>query len=248
MPGRRSDQLLMKQPARTNSTCNHPGLPRQRSLGTHNRLSSKPGFARINAFTLIEVLIVVVLISILMSVVVAAFSGVDQRQEFTGYMQRLALRFEMARDKAVQTNREWGVYVSDEGISFAQFDVVNGEWIPQVARPFAGDSYAESLEFSIEVESFEGIEIDAAALFGGQSEGLQVDTSLDGLQGGAGLGAQTNAGPKGEEEFPQLVLFSSGETTPFELTAQPREWETDPIVLHTDGFGRIKIKQPEDSF
>ena len=168
-------------------------------------------------FTLIEVLVVVLLISILMSVVVGTFTGSNRDQVLLGYVERLALRIEMARDRAVQRNQEWGIYVERDGVRFAEFDTVNGEWLEKMERPFKRDPDAEGLEFDAKVESYEALPTSAG--------GLDDDE---------------------EGEIPQIILFSSGEVTPFTLEVQPTEWEAPPWILTSDGFTRTAFERAEE--
>lgn len=161
-------------------------------------------------FTLIEVLVVVVVVSILMSVVVSSFTGVDAEQELRGYAERLALRIELARDKAVQTNREWGVYVDEEGVRFAEYDEINVEWVQRADRPFTQESYSADLTFEAKVE-------DAVTLTAENDDDLP----------------------------PTIVLFSSGETTPFELSIEHKDWQSQPWLLASDGFTRTELTRPE---
>ncbi len=158
-------------------------------------------------FTLIEILVVVLVVSILMGVVIASFSGADREQTLRGYAERLALKIELARDKSLQANREWGVYIDDEGVRFAEFDEVNGEWIPRADKPFSAESYEQALEYEVDVEEFD-------ALLGDE-----------------------------DEDLPDIVLFSSGETTPFTITLAPRDWETQPWALTSDGFTRTDVSR-----
>ena len=153
---------------------------------------------------------VVVLISIIMSVIVGSFTGVDREYEFRGFVQRLATQIEMARDKAVQTNHEWGLYVSREGIEFAEFDPINEEWLKKTLRPFKMDELDGEVIFRAAVENYPG----------------QVDTD--------------------DEDLPTIMLFSSGETTPFEIEIEP-EWSERRWVLSSDGFSRITAEREGDS-
>jgi len=163
-------------------------------------------------FTLIEILVVVIVVSVLMGVVVNSFTGVDREQTLRGYSERLALRIEIARDRALQANREWGLYIDDDGVRFAEFDETNGEWVERTSKPFAGESYDREVRFGIEVEELEGA--------------LRE--------------------PEGEDKnLPDIVLFSSGETTPFEISIDPMQWETTPWLLSSDGFTRTGVARGE---
>ena len=161
-------------------------------------------------FTLIEILVVVIVVGILTSVVIGAFTGSDRRLTLQGYAERLALRIEMARDKALQRNKEWGMYVEDEGVRFAEFDEVNGEWVERTTRPFVDEGFAENLEFRVRVEEF-----DVA------SEDLFAADNRD-----------------DKRKMPSVIIYSSGEVTPFDLTVTPREWQGAGWTLSSDGFTR----------
>ena len=173
------------------------------------KICSRP---RAWGFTLIEVLVVVLVVSILMGVVVASFTGVDREQALRGHVERLALRIEMARDKALQANREWGMYIEEEGIRFAEFDEVNGEWVARAERPFAIESADFDLSYDVDVEEY--------AVAAGQDEGE-------------------------DDDLPDIVLFSSGETTPFTIAITAEDWETAPWELSSDGFVRTEIGRSE---
>lgn len=188
-------------------------------------------------FTLIEVLIVVVLVSILMSVVVGTFSGTNREQVLLGFVERLNMRIEMARDRAVQSNREWGIYVGRDELRFAEFDPVNGEWLEQSVRPFTRDADAEGLEFKAEVEAY------AASSTNGRGVlGSDID---DGLGGGLGNARGGGLATDDEEDIPQIILFSSGEVTPFELEVTTSDWEALPWLLSSDGFSRTERNRGE---
>lgn len=167
-------------------------------------------------FTLVEILVVVLVVSILMGVVVGSFTGVDREQTLRGYCERLALKIEHARDKALQANREWGVYIDDDGVRFAEFDEINGEWIQRAEKPFDPDDYDQSLRFELEVEE---------------------------IPGAVALNAEQ---PDEDDDIPSIVLFSSGETTPFQIIIEPEDWETTPWRLHSDGFTRTTIERGDD--
>ncbi len=162
-------------------------------------------------FTLIEILVVVLVVSILMGVVVASFGGTDREQTFRGYAERLALRIEMARDRALQSNREWGLYLGDERVYFAEFDEINGDWVERADKPFRPDEFDSRVEFDVEVEEFDDL----------------LNESSE------------------QDDLPTIVLFSSGETTPFTITLEAKEWETWPWVLESDGFTRTSINRDE---
>ena len=173
-------------------------------------MNRQPQVSRQRGFTLIEVLVVVVIIAILMSVIVAGFVGADKEQSFRGFAERMALRVEMARDRAIQTNHEWGVFVEPESIRFAEFDPVTGEWLDRAERPFRIEQTDDDFRYNVKVEAYPGQ--DALA------------TSED-------------------EDLPDIVLFSSGEVTPFTLSIEPYAWETTAWLISSDGFTRASAER-----
>jgi general secretion pathway protein H len=50
-----------------------------------------------------------------------------------------------------------------------------------------------------------------------------------------------------EEELPQILIFSSGEITPFTLLLEP-EWETSPWMVTSDGLARVEASRTERRF
>ena len=171
-----------------------------------------------NGFTLIEVLVVIVIISVVMSAIVAGFTGADREQSYQGFVQRMALRIEMARDRAVQTNHEWGLYVEEEVVRFAEFDPITGEWLDRVERPFKVEISNDKFRYQANVERY-------AAHFTDDKQSLGLSNK--------------------EGSIPTIILFSSGEITPFELTITPQTWDSSPWMLASDGFSRTKMSRDE---
>ena len=50
-----------------------------------------------------------------------------------------------------------------------------------------------------------------------------------------------------DEDLPQILIFSSGEITPFTLLLEP-EWETTPWAVSSDGLARVEASRSEDLF
>jgi general secretion pathway protein H len=84
-----------------------------------SRISS-PQLRQQAGFTLLELLVVVSLVSILTGVVVLGFTGADTQQEVKGFAQRFAFRVELARQRSLNRNREWGIYIGEQDYRFAE--------------------------------------------------------------------------------------------------------------------------------
>jgi type II secretion system protein H len=160
-------------------------------------------------FTLLELLVVVAMVAILTGTVILGFTGADQEQRLRGAAEQLAYRIELARQYALQRNREWGVYVEADSIRFAEFDPEQALWVEQAKRPFSGVELPVNVELSVESEGLDQLSEDE------------------------------------RERLPKIILFSSGEATPFTLTMQPG-WESLPWTLSTDGLSRVDARREED--
>lgn len=153
-------------------------------------------------FTLIEVLIVMVILAIMTTTVVLSFTGVASEQELKGMARDLATKLELARQEALQRNREWGLYIDEKRYAFAEYDDVNRQWVELADRPFAAVAIPE--EFHIEVEA----------------EGFAEEVLQDKKAG-----------------LPQVIVFSSGEQTPFLIRMSLNE-ERLPWLVESDGLSR----------
>jgi len=149
------------------------------------------------------------MVAILTGTVVLGFGGADMQQEVKGFAQRFAYRIELARQQALQRNREWGVYVEEQQYRFAEFDPELAEWVEQPNRPFRQGSIPDYLSLQL------------------QMEGLAELPFV------------------GEGDVPRLLVFSSGEITPFTLYMSLNEGA--PMwVVHSDGLGQTRVRRPHE--
>lgn len=189
-------------------------------------MSSPWPIRREAGFTLIELLVVVTILGILLGTAVISLDlGADQRA-LQGYGQRLAQRIELARDRAIQNNREWGMQVTNDDYRFSSFDEYQGQWVPQIQKPFQSDAPPYPIELTLRV-------LDETS--GDLSQGVfaaKNPTNVD-VEGGEREGfGQSQA-------LPDIVFFSSGEVSRFALDITPEFATQDSdigIRLSTDGF------------
>ena len=164
---------------------------------------------RAQGFTLIELLVVVAIVAVLAGLVGTSFVGSGHHPAMEGFAYRMAQRMELARDRALQRNREWGLYINGGEYQFAEFNELTQTWEPYTQRPFHTESYAMNVRMDAQVDEYQG----------------QVDAD--------------------EDSLPEIVLFSSGEVTPFELTIKHITQPSLVWILESDGFTRIKAQRED---
>ena len=160
-------------------------------------------------FTLLELLVVVAILAVLVGTVVVGFTGADEERRLRTLAEGIQARLELARQNALQRNREWGVHVEDNGYRFSEFDPQSGIWTTQAQRPFTATGAAPRIDFEVEVEGFDLGPFDVP-----------------------------------DEEIPDIVLFSSGEVTPFTWDLLP-DWDTTPWTLSSDGLAAVTAKRKD---
>ena len=161
------------------------------------------------AFSLLEVLVVLTILAILTGTVMLSFTGADANQGLKGAAERLALRVELARQRSLTRNREWGIYVEEDGYRFAEFDPDEAVWVEQIARPFDQNDLPERVELSLELEEYDSLPFDE------------------------------------DDALPQIIVFSSGEITPFTILLEP-EWKAPAWLVTSDGLAPAAANREGD--
>lgn len=171
-------------------------------------------------FTLIEVLVVITIMAVLTSLVMVNFTGADQRQRHEGAVERLALRMDLARQRAVQRNRELGFQLELNDYEFLELDPAAGGWRLLEGRPFRAGAFDSDVVVTLTVEGEASEEGDDSPSRSQRDDGITVTP-------------------------PDLVFFRSGELTPFELRYElasgTRAW-----VVSSDGLSAIRMTAADE--
>ena len=77
--------------------------------------------------------------------------GGDQRG-MQAFGLRMAQRIELARDRAIQNNQEWGMRVTEEEYVFVVFDEMQQRWIPQLQAPFKPDEPPQPVLYDLSAQ------------------------------------------------------------------------------------------------
>lgn len=154
-------------------------------------------------FTLIEILVVLLIVTILTGLTVSRLPSFATNADLDTEVRRLQLLLNMARSDAVMDSTEFGFRLNKDGYEFLSFRDDAQRW--QLAEsPFHAREVDEDIRLT-----------------------LRVDDKQLSLPG---------------ENLPKLLILSSGETTPFELTIESRSRDSEQ-TLATDGYGEIALKE-----
>jgi general secretion pathway protein H len=100
---------------------------------------------RINGFTLVELLVVLVIVGLLSAAVVIAMP--DPRGALRAEALRFAARADAARERAMMDNRPVALVLKDRGYGFEWR--IGGEWRPVGEKPFIEQSWSQGLRASM---------------------------------------------------------------------------------------------------
>lgn len=181
--------------------------------------------SRNNGFTLIEILVVVVIVATIVGTVVLSMGLVGDDRELDTERNRLASLIEVAQDEAMMQGREFGVEFMLTGYRFVEFDPFTFQWAEVPGDDlFRMRQLPEEMEFDLYIEDRSiSLEIDPQQFADPDEEEMSRDT---------------------ESYAPHVFVFSSGESTPFELRIR-RDIGDQELVMRGDIFGDIEFGDEE---
>lgn len=178
-------------------------------------------------FTLIELLVTLVIVSIILSIAVVSLNLVSDDREIRTEARRLMSLLEVAQDDAVLQGRDFGIEFLLGGYRFVEYDAYSGQWQDILgADVLRHRQIPEEMEISLYLED-KRVLLDKDAL---------------------GLGEEDQENPTTEFKnyAPHLLIFSSGDMTPFELSIR-RVTDQLAVALKGDLFGNIEYIDDEDT-
>lgn len=172
-------------------------------------------------FTLIELLVSIVIIGIVLSIAVLSLSLAGNDRDVRKEAQRLISILEIAQDDAVLQGREFGIEFTSTGYRFVEYDPFSALWLEIPGEDLLRmRSLPEDYEISLFLED-RRIALD--------------DDPVD-------LGEGDDDGPSTEVRnyAPHVMIFSSGDMTPFELHIN-RLTDELTIAMHADLLGNFEF-------
>ena len=176
-------------------------------------------------FTLIEILVVIVIVGIVMSIALLSITLAGGDNQLREEAQRMVSLVEIAQDESLLQGREFGLEFMQGAYRFVELDPLARQW-----SEIIGDDTLRLRELPEELE---------LELF---IEDRRVVLKTD----PARMRAAENARPGVEQYAPHVLIYSSGDMSPFELHFVRRV--DDSVLAVQGGFaGNIEIVTAEDS-
>ena len=177
--------------------------------------SPQPGF------TLIELLVVIVVIGIIVSIGLLSLGVLGDDRQLRREAFRIGSLLEVAQDEAVMQGREFGLEVMLTSYRFVEFDPFQRLWAEvQTDDVFRARQLPDGIEFDLLLE-------DKSILLEIDAEDLSDPDAKD------------NSNSR-DEFSPHILIFSSGDSTPFQLRILDRERDYS-VILTGDLVGSIEV-------
>lgn len=176
-------------------------------------------------FTLIEIMVVIVIVGVVLSIATLSLGLLSSDRDLRTEAQRFIALAGVAQDEATLQGREYGIELLNGGYRFVEYDGGTGQW-----SDILGDETLRLRELSDGL-AFELFLEAKRVLLDEDPASFDVDEETNFL---------------GKETYsPHLLIYSSGDTTPFELHLM-RDIDDSLIVMRGNALGAIEIVNPDE--
>lgn len=191
---------------------------------------SQPGF------TLIELLVVVAVIGVVVSVGLLSLGVLGDDRLLRREAVRFASLLEVAQDEAVLQGREFGIEIMRDSYRFLEYDGYRLAWAEISADDvFRTRRLPADAEFDLFLENKRvSLEANAAEL-----RSPDKDENPDRRE-------RRERRDRRNEYSPHILIYSSGESTPFELRLVDRELD-QAVILTGDLAGEIEVMNEQET-
>jgi len=209
-----------------------------------SRSALAPRHAR--GFTLIEILVVIVIISIIVASATIAVGVLGKDRQSEDQARRLWAVMQQAREEAELQGLDVGLYLATGAYEFLRFDRRVNVWQPIPDDPFyAAREMPDGLRFRA---SLDGREIVLQARLPSRTVKARAKVSDDVKELGADEEKKKAVDPLKREDkdnpSPQIVVLSSGEVMPFEVLIERDGAQANWRVLGTaDNDLRVEVRE-----
>ncbi|MDC6449850.1 type II secretion system minor pseudopilin GspH [Pseudomonadales bacterium] len=166
-----------------------------------SRFNQAPGF------TLVEILVVLIIVSVMSGIVVTSLPSSFQNSDFDEESLRLKTVIELIREESLTRASEYGLKTDKDNYSFFVYNEIEQNWTQLNTKPYAEHKLGYGILLKTSIEDNELILTDE------EDEESSV--------------------PKA----PRILLLSSGEMTPFEITIALGRDKTRTLV--SDGYSEL---------
>lgn len=178
------------------------------------------------AFTLIEILVVVIIVATISGIALMSISLVGDDRELDTERKRLAALIAMAQDEAMMQGREFGLELMTSSYRFVEFDPFTAQWSEIVGDDMLRPrKLPEGMEFELYVE-------DKLVLLKENPQEFEDPDKATMLT-------------SGETYAPHLFVFSSGESTAYEIRLR-RPINDQQLAMRGNILGQIELLDEED--
>ena len=168
--------------------------------------------ARVRGFSLIELLVVVAIVGVFLGVAVLSTDLVSFERKLQREADRLAVKIRFTSEEALMQSRDFGIVFHDEGYQFMAFEPGQG-WLEAGGAGMEAVDLEPDMAMRLYIDDREVVLLPRCEVFdcGPGSPGASADDEDE----AGGADADSDEGP--DLPTPQIVIYSSGEATPFEL-------------------------------
>lgn len=164
-------------------------------------------FNQASGFTLVEILVVLIIVSVMSGIVVTSLPSSFQNSDFDEESLRLKTVIELIREESLTRASEYGLNTDKDNYSFFVYNEIEQNWTQLNTKPYAEHKLGYGILLKTTIEDNELILTDE------EDEESSVSNA------------------------PRILLLSSGEMTPFEITIALGRDKTRTLV--SDGYSEL---------